>query len=643
MRGMSCASCEERIRRAVEALDGVVACVAEYASSRVRVSYDPDRVDGARIAGAIREAGYEIEAPAPLAGSSSGPRRLIGGFTPIALAGIGVLLLGLLLGLRATGVFSAVPEVTAGIGYGLVFVIGLFTSLHCVAMCGAIGLSQSVSAEGAGGSAARRPAPGLLYNAGRVVAYTVIGGIVGALGAVIGFSRALQGGIVGVAGVFMVIMGVTMLDLFPSLRKLVPRMPLGFRRLAGRAGSSRPFVVGLLNGLMPCGPLQSMQIYALGTGSAAAGALSMFLFSLGTVPLMLGFGAVASLFSRRLQAKVIGVSALLVALLGMGMVARAMNLTGASARVGSAVSGLFRPREAAGGSVATIRNGVQYVQTTLHASSYDPIVVQAGVLLRWTVKAASASINGCNSPMTVPSWGIEKRLVPGDNVIEFVPTTAGDVTYTCWMGMIASVIRVVPSLAGLGTGGAVAATATGASAVQSGSCCGSGSVAESTASASCCGGGGSADGAAPFGGGLIVKGPLDIPTEGIAVASTADGVQRIAVEAGSDGFSPAILVMQRGVPVVWELRVASGAKKSVVVDVPAYDAHIDLGLDGAAVRLTPDADFTLSTADDLHHAYVKVVDDLETVDQDALRKEVRAFVAGRSATVAAARLPAAGR
>lgn len=57
-----------------------------------------------------------------------------------------------------------------------------------------------------------------------------------------------------------------------------------------RVKNSQPFVVGLLNGFMPCGPLQSIQLVALATGNPFTGGLSMFAFSLGTVPLMLGLG-----------------------------------------------------------------------------------------------------------------------------------------------------------------------------------------------------------------------------------------------------------------------------------------------------------------------------------------------------------------
>ena len=77
----------------------------------------------------------------------------------------------------------------------------------------------------------------------------------------------------------MVIMGINMLGIFPWLRKFTPRMPKAFAKPIGRekARSKSPLIVGLLNGLMPCGPLQAMQVYALSTGSPFAGALSMML------------------------------------------------------------------------------------------------------------------------------------------------------------------------------------------------------------------------------------------------------------------------------------------------------------------------------------------------------------------------------
>lgn len=145
----------------------------------------------------------------------------------------------------------------SGMSYGLFFLTGLLTSVHCVAMCGGICLSQSLPGRG-------RWAP-LWYNAGRMVSYTLLGVLLGFAGRLLGggdlvASPVLQGAVKLVAGACMLIAGVNLLGLFPALRKLRLRLP----KL--RAGSRLPFVIGLLNGLMPCGPLQAMQLTALGSG-----------------------------------------------------------------------------------------------------------------------------------------------------------------------------------------------------------------------------------------------------------------------------------------------------------------------------------------------------------------------------------------
>ena len=59
-------------------------------------------------------------------------------------------------------------------------------------------------------------------------------------------------------------------------------------RLIGAVAGKSSYYIGLANGLMPCGPLQAMQLYALSSGNWWRGALSMFCFCLGTIPLMLG-------------------------------------------------------------------------------------------------------------------------------------------------------------------------------------------------------------------------------------------------------------------------------------------------------------------------------------------------------------------
>ena len=222
-----------------------------------------------KIKAAIQSVGYSTE--------KSKDYKFIG----IMIAVVAVVLLGI-----NSGNYNMEDQLSNA-SYAVLFVVGVITSIHCVGMCGGIMLSQSIGKESKNKFEAIKPA--LLYNAGRVVAYTILGGVIGAIGSVFALSLNAKAGLQLFAGIFMIMMGFNMSG-FKAFRKFQIKLP----NVACKAMSKprAPFFVGLLNGLMPCGPLQTMQIFALGTGSAAAGALSMFMFSIGTVPLMLTFGAI---------------------------------------------------------------------------------------------------------------------------------------------------------------------------------------------------------------------------------------------------------------------------------------------------------------------------------------------------------------
>lgn len=427
VQGMHCAACEQRVETAVLAQSGVKSAKASYANGTVKVEYDEAQTDIGQIQRAAAEAGYTAAQEAVQPKQSSSVLRVIG---------VLVLLFGVYMLISHTIGFNFIPEVQPGAGLGVIFVIGLLTSLHCLAMCGGINLSQNVAVGKAGVRA--RLMPGLKYNAGRVIAYTVVGGIVGAIGSVISFSGTVKGIVVLIAGVLMVLMGINMLGL-PLLRRISLRMPKILVRKANSARSSKkPFVVGLLNGLMPCGPLQAMQIYALGTGSALMGALSMMVFALGTVPLMFVFGALSALLNSRF-ARVMGkVSAVLIILIGFTMLGRGFGLSGVALPPAVTDSGT-------GDVAVTESNGdeeVQRITSEFSSGQYAPITVKQGIPVVWTIRVTEKDLNGCNNPITIPAYGIEKNLVPGDNLIEFTPSESGVIAYSCWMGMIRSTITV---------------------------------------------------------------------------------------------------------------------------------------------------------------------------------------------------------
>ena len=595
VKGMTCSSCEERIQKALLGIPGVVSARANQGAGRVEVEYDGTLTDKAALQNAVVEAGY---------GVSERKGREAG-----ILLATGILILAACFLINAFGGFRFLPKIDASLGLGMIFVAGLLTSLHCVAMCGGIALSQQTKTDPELSAAGwRKHLSGLQYHGGRILSYTILGGLVGALGAVISLTPLTKGLLSAAAGLFMVFLGVKMLGVFPWMSKFRIRWPRFIPASAmARFRGKGPFFVGLANGFMPCGPLQTMQLYALGTGSAVMGALSMLVFSAGTVPLMFGFGSLSQFFNRNWQRRLIRISALVVVLFGVSLTMRALEVTGVSGAITGAVASTLAGSSAAvihgNVAVAKIADGVQYASFDLEPGSYKPIVVQKGIPVKWTIRATADNLNGCNEKIIIPSLGIEKKLVSGDNLIEFTPGDVGTVSYTCWMAMISSQIFVVdnldsPSVAELGAqtpGNALALSNLGA-----GGCCG----------------------VTPqgFAGGKI-------PTGKIQLAQIKDGVQELVIDVDDAGYSPAVSVVQAGIPVriTFNAKKLSGCNSTVVF--PEYNGALRLNQGQLATpKLNPIAGhFTFQCGMNMLHGYVKTVPDLTKVDLNAVRSEVVSY------------------
>ena len=611
VQGMTCRSCEKRIEQTLGGLPGVLAVKASFAAGRVDVGYDAGTLTERRIREAVEETGYETSEAAGT-----------GGFAGI---GTGIVIVAAYLLIEAFGGFALLPDIDSSFGYGMIFLAGILTSFHCVAMCGGIALGQCIPAAGAAAEAsgfAAKVRPGLLYNGGRVLSYTVIGAVVGALGSVFGFSAGAKGVITGAAGLFMLVLGLRMLGLFRRLR--LPSLPLpaffraGFRKLSGRG----PFVVGLLSGFIPCGPLQTMQLYALGTGSVPAGALSMFLFGLGTTPLLFGFGAAAASIPRKHAVHLVQAGAVLVLFLGAITVGRALTLAGyavpelASFSTGGSAgsgSGTPAPGSAPAGGLAraVVSGGVQRVVTEIGSYRYIPFMVQAGVPVEWTIRVKAGVLNGCNNPLVVPAYGLTVRLVPGDNLVRFTPGREGTVPYSCWMGMIRSRIIVVSDLA---AGGPPEAAGPGSVPGGPGSVLGRDLPGSGTegAGGSCCSGSSSPE----FAEGRV-------PAETIGMPIVKNGIQEMTITVNEDGYHPAAIVLQRGMNAKFVFIAEALNTCNSPVDFPEYGGRLDLGkgeLETPPLEIS--VDFTFRCWMGMLNGYVKVVDDISRVDVDALRREI---------------------
>lgn len=287
--GMTCVSCENRIENKIKKLDGVTSVTASYTRSRVSITYVPDRVKLSTIVKTIESMDYHVKrADENKNNESVDKKNKIKEVLGIVIIIIAAYVLVDYFG--GFSIFNSFPEAKLGVGYGALFLIGLLTSIHCVAMCGGINLSQCV----------------------------------------------------------------------PNV----------------------------------------------------------------------------SIKSEKMTA-----SAVLVLILGVFMFSNGMSLSGIA--LPSLTSRVAAVNEVQQNNTASVNQGVQTITTKLSPNRYEPITVQVGVPVKWTIEADENDINGCNNQVLIPEYNIEKKLVAGDNVIEFTPTETGRVPYSCWMVMIKSTITIV--------------------------------------------------------------------------------------------------------------------------------------------------------------------------------------------------------
>lgn len=314
--GMICRACEDAIADALLHTRGVVSAQAHYWRGRVTITYDPNIVTEDTLRQVLTNAGYPP-------GTHGMGGVVVDG---ICLALVGVLYWGLpkLLAL------VKVPALADNASLGLVFLVGLLTSTHCIGMCGGILLAQTTDARGVTGRSKRGLIASAAYNGGRVVSYTAVGALCGALGAVITYTPNIKSMVFTVAGALVLLIGLRMAGILPGLRSTETELPgaCSLNARTRRRFAGRPLIIGLLTGFMPCGALSAMWLCAMSSGSAARGALVMLVFSLGTVPLLFLFGALQSFLPRGWMKYIVKGSAVLVVTLGLSMLVKGIRLFG---------------------------------------------------------------------------------------------------------------------------------------------------------------------------------------------------------------------------------------------------------------------------------------------------------------------------
>ncbi len=174
-----------------------------------------------------------------------------------------------------------------------VVLASLMGSVHCAAMCGGF------IAIYAGTDNSQRWKPHLAYQGARLLVYLILGALAGGLGSALNLAGTLAGWprlAAAIAGAGMALWGVAQLLLWagvalPGTLRMPNLFSSAIRHLHSKPPIVRAAVLGASSALLPCGWLWAFVLSAAGTGYWLQGALLMFAFWLGNLPMLLGVGA----------------------------------------------------------------------------------------------------------------------------------------------------------------------------------------------------------------------------------------------------------------------------------------------------------------------------------------------------------------
>jgi len=322
---------------------------------------------------------------------------------------------------------------------GISFLVGIVASLSsCLIIVGGVIIAFSEKYKGEGKDFfSRAVKPNLIFHFGRLATFFVLGGLLGLLGGQINISGNFISVFTIIIAIIMGWLGLNILGIVPSIVNLGLGLPKSLTKhwnsLKGSEHKAAPFLLGVSSFFLPCGFTQSMQIFALTSGSFWTGGLSLLLFALGTVPSLLILGISASWSSNRKMVVFQKVAGMLVVLFAFFTVQSGLALKGVSTNV---ISTNDTKQTTSSVEKKIDDKNVQVVEMHVTSSGFQPAVlkVKKDILVKWIVKGDQ--ISGCTNKIIVPSLEISKALVSGDNIINFTPKNTGTIPFSCWMGMV---------------------------------------------------------------------------------------------------------------------------------------------------------------------------------------------------------------
>jgi sulfite exporter TauE/SafE len=329
----------------------------------------------------------------------------------------------------------------------------------------------------------RAALPIVLFLTAKLVAYTLLGFMLGLAGAVLQLTPMMRAILLTAIGIFMIGNALRMLNVHPIFRYFLIEPPSSVTRYIRRKSKSQanaltPLFLGTLTVLIPCGVTQAMMAVAMGTGNPWTGAAILFAFVLGTSPVFFSIAYLTTKLGARLEKNFIRIVAVIMIILGLVSIDGGLTLAGfpysvsnmrmaakgsepaptatvaqpaaqeavPGARTAAAaqeqkplhateasrVTGAFGPAAAASGVVTiNVKN-----------DGYQPEVTHARPGQPFRLALVTDEVYSCSRAFVIPSLKVEEMLpATGTVTVDIPPQPAGSrLFYSCSMGMYSGVI-----------------------------------------------------------------------------------------------------------------------------------------------------------------------------------------------------------
>lgn len=333
----------------------------------------------------------------------------------------------------------------------LAFVTGITTGgLSCLAVQGGLlasSLAQQIEQDVAGQAKAqpRLAAPILLFLLSKLIAYTLLGFLLGWLGSMLQLTATARAVLLFLIAVFMIGNALRMLNVHPIFRYFVIEPPSSLTRFLRRTAKTNPSTItplflGALTVLIPCGVTQTVMAVALGSGDPLYGAALLAAFTLGTSPVFFAVAYFTARLGARLEKYFMRAIAILIIILAFVTIDSGLNLLGSPLSFANLTGGLAgQPAESPSAQAQptlAVSSANTYI-INVKNSGYEPKLLKAPAGTPIRLDLVTNNTSSCALAIVFPSLKVEKVLPRTGTVSIDVPAQPkGTVMrYACSMGM----------------------------------------------------------------------------------------------------------------------------------------------------------------------------------------------------------------